>query len=95
LPGPPPGHIQSNSANTLVVSDCGYLSPADRDGQNYISLMTHSNGVASARRLCRRRPGETEASHGHPVFSPDGRWMLFNSRIGDRDNIFMADVQSI
>jgi Tol biopolymer transport system component len=57
--------------------------------------MTHSNGVASARRLCRRRPGETEASHGHPVFSPDGRWMLFNSRIGDRDNIFMADVQSI
>ncbi len=95
LPGPRPGHIQSNSANTLVVGDCGYLGPGDRDGQNYMSLMTHPNGAANVRRLCRRRPGETEASHGHPVFSPDDRWVLFNSRIGDRDNIFMADVQSI
>ena len=95
LPGPRPGHIQSNSANTLVVGDCGYLSSGDRDGQNYMSLMTHPNGAANVRRLCRRRPGETEASHGHPVFSPDDRWVLFNSRIGDRDNIFMADVQSI
>ncbi len=95
LPGLRPAHIQSNSANTLVVGDCGYLGPGDRDGQNYMSLMTNSNGVANVRRLCRRRPGETEQSHGHPVFSLDDRWVLFNSRIGDRDNIFMADVQSI
>jgi len=95
LPGPRPGHIQSNSTNTLVVGDCGYLSPTDRDGQNFISLMTNSNGLARVRRLCRRRPGPTEESHGHPVFSPDDRWVLFNSRIGDRDNVFMADVESI
>lgn len=95
LPGPRPGHIQSNSTNTLVVGDCGYLSPTDRDGQNFISLMTNSNGLANVRRLCRRHPGPTEESHGHPVFSPDDRWVLFNSRIGDRDNIFMAEVQSV
>jgi oligogalacturonide lyase len=95
LPGPRPGHIQSNSTNTLVVGDCGYLDPGDREGQNYMSLMTHSNGIAHVRRLCRRRPGDTQESHGHPVFSPDDRWVLFNSRIGDRDNIFMADVESI
>jgi oligogalacturonide lyase len=95
LPGPRPGHMQSNSTNTLVVGDCGYLSPSDRDGQNYMSLMTHSNGLAQVRRLCRRRPGDTQESHGHPVFSPDDRWVLFNSRIGDRENIFMADVGSI
>lgn len=95
LPGPRPGHIQSNSTNTLVVGDCGYLSPTDPDGQNFISLMTNSNGLANVRRLCRRHPGPTEESHGHPVFSPDDRWVLFNSRIADRDNIFMADVESI
>ncbi len=57
--------------------------------------MTHSNGRAHVRRLCRRQPGETQYSHGHPVFSGDSRWVLFNSRIGARENIFMADVESI
>jgi hypothetical protein len=95
LPGRRPGHIQSNSANTLVVGDCGYLSPEDRDGANYMSLITHSNGRAQVRRLCRRRPGETQYSHGHPVFSLDDRWVLFNSRIGNRESICMADVQSV
>jgi len=95
LPGPRPGHIQSNTANTLVVGDAGYLGPDDRDGRNFISLMTHANGRASVRRLCRRKPGDTQHSHGHPVFSLDDRWVLFNSRIGDRENIFMADVESI
>ncbi|MBI4875851.1 MAG: hypothetical protein HY822_14540 [Acidobacteria bacterium] len=95
LPGPRPGHIQSNTANTLVVGDAGNLGPDDREGRNFMSLMTHANGRASVRRLCRRKPGETQHSHGHPVFSLDDRWALFNSRIGDRENIFMADVESI
>jgi oligogalacturonide lyase len=95
LPGKRPGHIQSNTNNTLVVGDCGYLSPDDKDGDKYISLMTHANGQAQVRRLCRRQPGETEESHGHPVFSLDDRWVLYNSRIGPRDNIFIADVTSI
>jgi oligogalacturonide lyase len=95
LPGPRPGHIQSNSDNSLVVGDCGYLSPEDRDGARYMSLITHVNGRANVRRLCRRVPGETQESHGHPVFSGDDRWVLFNSRIGRREGIFMADVQSI
>ncbi len=95
LPGPRPGHIQSNTANTLVAGDRGYLSPDDRDGANFISLMTHADGRANVRRLCRYKPGDTQHSHGHPVFSLDDRWVLFNSRIGARENIFMADVHSI
>jgi hypothetical protein len=95
LPGPRPGHIQSNSSNTLVVGDSGYLSPQDKDGGKYVSLMTHANGRATVRRLCRYQVGGTQHSHGHPVFSLDDRWVLFNSRIGDRDNIFMADVESV
>ena len=95
LPGNRPGHIQSNTANTMVVGDCGYLGPADRDGANYMSLMTHSNGREQVRRLCRRAPGNTQFSHGHPVFSLDDRWVIFNSRIGARENIFIADVESL
>jgi oligogalacturonide lyase len=95
LPGPRPGHIQSNSDNTLIVGDRGFLSPEDKTGGSYMSLMTHSNGLAHLRRLCRHQPGNTQHSHGHPVFSPDDRWVIFNSRIGPKENIAMADVTSI
>jgi oligogalacturonide lyase len=95
LPGRRPGHIQSNTDNTMVVGDCGYLGPDDKDGANFMSVMTHVNGKEKVRRLCRRKPGPTQFSHGHPVFSLDDRWVIFNSRIGERENIFMADVESI
>lgn len=92
LPGRRPGHIQSNTANSLVVGDAGYLSPDDQQGGKYISLMTAPNGRVEVRRLCHYAVGETQHSHGHPVFSLDDRWVLFNSRVGPRDNIFMAEV---
>jgi oligogalacturonide lyase len=95
LPGRRPGHIQSNSDNTLVVGDCGYLGPDDQRGRNYMSLMTHANGQAHVRRLCRRVPGTTQHSHGHPIFSLDDKWVLYNSKIGDTHNIYMTDVESI
>lgn len=95
LPGPRPSHIQSNSDNTLVVGDCGYLGPDDKDGRYYMSLMTHAEGRARVRRLCRRVPGDSQYSHGHPVFSLDDKWVLYNSMIGKTHNIYMADVNSI
>ncbi len=95
LPGRRPGHMQSNTDNTLLVGDCGYLGPDDRDGGNYMSLMTHANGRAHVRRLARRVPGKTQHSHGHPVFSLDDRWVLYNSKIGETHNVYMADVKSI
>jgi oligogalacturonide lyase len=95
LPGPRPGHIQSNTDNTLVVGDRGYLSDDDKTGDNYMSLITHENGNERVRRLCRREPGDTQFSHGHPVFSLDDKWVVYNSRIGAKENIAMADVTSI
>lgn len=95
LPGLRPGHIQSNSNNTLIVGDRGFLSPTDKDGARFMSLMTHANGVATLRRLCQHQPGPTQYSHGHPVFSRDDQWVLFNSRLGAKENIAMADVTSV
>jgi oligogalacturonide lyase len=95
LPGRRPGHIQSNTDNTLIIGDKGHVSADDTTGGNYMSLMTHSNGREIVRRLCRRVPGPTQQSHGHPVFSWDDKWVIFNSRLGEREAISIADVTSI
>jgi len=47
------------------------------------------------RRLCRREPGDTQFSHGHPVFSHDDQWVIYNTRLGPKENIAMAEVTSI
>lgn len=39
--------------------------------------------------------GLTQASHGHPSFSPDDRWVVYNSDVEKCDNVYMADVQSL
>ncbi len=95
LPGPRPGHIQSNSDNSLCVGDRGFLSADDKTGSRYMSLMKHGNGIAYTRRLCQYQPGPTQFSHGHPVFSRDDQWVVFNSRLGPKENIAMADVTSL
>jgi oligogalacturonide lyase len=95
LPGPRPGHIQSNSDNSLVVGDRGFLSYEDKQGSFFMSLMTHGNGIANVKRLCRYVPGPTQYSHGHPIFSHDDKWVLFNSRLGTKENVAMAEVGSV
>ncbi len=96
LPGPRPGHIQSNSDNTLVVGDCGYLSADDPDGRAYMSIIRHVNGRGEVTRLCRHDTSWTsQQSHPHPIFSPDDRWALFTSDAGGSCNVYMADVTGL
>ncbi len=96
FPGRRPGHIQSNSDNSLVVGDGAYLSTEDKEGGKYIGLMTHANGRVQVRRLAwHGTSGLTQASHGHPSFSPDDRWVVYNSDVEKTDNVYMADVQSL
>lgn len=95
-PGRRPGHIQSNSDNSLLVGDGAYLNRDDREGRNYIGLMTHTNGRVKVRRLAWHGTSWlTQASHGHPSFSPDDRWVVYNSDVEKCDNVYMADVQSL
>jgi L-alanine-DL-glutamate epimerase-like enolase superfamily enzyme len=37
----------------------------------------------------------TQASHGHPSFSPDDRWVIYNSDAEKCDNVYMAEVHSL
>lgn len=94
--GPRPGHIQSNSDNSLLVGDRAYLGPDDKEGGQYLGLMTHVGGHVQVRRLAWHGTSwRTQASHGHPSFSPDDRWVVYNSDVEKCDNVYMADVESV
>ncbi len=96
LPGPRPGHIQSNSDNTLVIGDRGHLSDDDPEGGAFMSLIRHENGRGVVTRLCRHDTSwKTQISHPHPIFSPDDRWALYTSDAGGSCNVYMADVTSL
>lgn len=96
LPGPRPGHIQSNSDNTLVVGDRAYLSPDGTEGHAFMAVIRHVNGRGEVTRLCRHDTSwKTQPSHPHPIFSPDDRWVLFTSDAGGACNVYMADVTSL
>lgn len=96
LPGPRPGHIQSNSDNSLVIGDRGHLSHDDPEGGAYMALIRHSNGRGEVTRLCRHDTSwERQISHPHPIFSPDDRWVLYASDAGGACNVYMADVTGV
>ena len=91
-----PGHIQSNSDNSLCIGDSAFFNPKDNDGDKYLGLMTHGNGVVNIKRLAYHGSSWlTQESHPHPVFSPDDRYVMYNSDIEKRYNVYLADVTSI
>jgi len=88
-----PGHIQCNSDGSLGVADGAHLEPDDGDGRNWIGLSRYVGGRAIVHRLCRHdTSGKTQNSHGHPIFSPDDRWVLYTSDKGGTCNVYMAEV---
>jgi oligogalacturonide lyase len=96
FPASRPGHIQSNSDNSIVVGDGASLGPDDKEARKYIDLMTHLNGRVQIRRLAwHGTSGLTQASHGHPSFSPDDKWVIFSSDAEKSNNVYMAEVGSI
>jgi len=96
LPGPRPGHIQSNSDNTLVVGDRAHRSHDDPEGGAFMSLIRHEDGRGVVTRLCRHDTSwKTQISHPHPIFSPDDQWALFSSDAGGSGNVYMADLTSV
>jgi oligogalacturonide lyase len=91
-----PGHFQSNSDNSVCIGDCAYFNPKDDDGDKYLGLMTHGNGVVNMKRLAYHQSSwKTQESHPHPVFSPDDRWVMYNSDIEKKYNVYLADTHSI
>jgi len=97
LPGQRPGHIQSNSDNSVLIGDRGHVSADDKDGGAYMALITHRGGGEEVRRLCKHGTSwKTQWSHPHAVFSRDDRWVVYNSDAGGgKCNVYMAEVGSL
>ena len=96
FPGKRPGHIQSNSDNTVVIGDCGYLSQDDQDGGEYLALMKHVNGYVQVKRLAWHGTSwNTQESHPHPRFAADDRWVIYNSDVEKSHNVYMVDTHSV
>ena len=92
-----PGHISSNSDNTLIIGDGAYIGgPEDKEGRNFLGLMTHENGLVKARRLAWHGSSWlTQNSHPHPRFSTDDKWVIYNSDAEKCDNVYMVEVDSL
>ena len=91
-----PTHIQVARDETLAVGDGAFPREGFSEGRNFIGLIRYRDERAITTALCRHDTSwQTQHSHPHPVFSPDDRWVFFNSDRGGRANIYRAPVPAI
>ncbi len=91
--GPNPSHIQTSPDETLLVGDT-CLMPELPDGRNFMCLVRHEGERAIKQPLCRHDTSwVTQHSHPHPIFTPDGASVVFNSDRGGRSNVYLARAE--
>ena len=100
LPGKRSGHVQSNSDNTLIAADRyfpkkilpGEDPEAERDSRCMALNHPEGSGIR-VEKLCRRdNVGNTQLAHGHPIFSPDDRHVLYSSEEGGTSSAFQVEI---
>jgi oligogalacturonide lyase len=95
LPGRRSGHVQSNSNNTLIVSD-GYHPTPDFDlaeGQKSLSLHRIDGTNLGVERLCCSGTSwKTQWSHPHPIFSPNDKQVLFSAEVDGVNSVYLVEV---
>ena len=88
-----PSHIQIAGDETLGVGDHALPREGFSEGRNFIGLIRYQDERATVTALCRHDTSWlTQHSHPHPVFSPDDRFVYFNSDRGGRCNVYRALV---
>ncbi len=96
LPARRSGHIQSNSNNTLLVSDGYHPTPEFDYTEGQHSLALHrpdQEGNLSVERLCCSGTSwKTQASHPHPIFSPDDKQVLFSAETEGVNSVYLVDI---
>jgi len=101
---PPCSHLMSNHDGSLLVGDgAGQLGDVD-DKSGYAFepdpfLYLFDTRTRTHRRLCGHHTswkvydGNTQASHPHPSFSPDGTKVLFASDFEGELAVYLADLE--
>jgi len=90
--GAQPTHMQTSPDESLFVGD-GCNLPDVSDGRGMMALIRHEGDRAILQPLCRHDTSWlTQHSHPHPVFSPDGSSVLFNSDREGRSNVYLVRI---
>ena len=94
---PPCSHLMSNHDGSLVVGDGAPHSTGDIQlNDPFIWVFDIAADKQTA--VCRHDStwkvieGERQATHPHPSFSPDNRWVLFTSDKEGMPALYLAEV---
>lgn len=89
-----PGHVSVNYNETLGVGDRAMLTPDMKDSDRYVSLIEYNKEThkAEVSLLCAHDTSGKKSAHVHPVFTPDGKHIIFSSDKEGKLNIYMAEA---
>lgn len=92
-----PAHVSVNQDGTLGVGDRAELTAGMKDAGKMLSLIHYNSQThkAEVSLLCRHGASGRKSAHVHPVFTPDGKNIVFTSDMEGAINIYMvaADTQ--
>ncbi|MEA4865135.1 MAG: oligogalacturonate lyase family protein [Sphaerochaeta sp.] len=91
-----PGHISVGRNETLAVGDSAMLSRSMEGWQRYLSLVhyqadTHTAELAI---LCAHDTSGKKSAHVHPVFTPDGKRVIYSSDAEGMLNIYLVEADA-
>ncbi|MGN0907595.1 MAG: oligogalacturonate lyase family protein [Bullifex sp.] len=89
-----PGHVSVNVSGTLGCGDAGCIRKDTPHPERYLSLIRYDkeNHTANPEILCEHNTSGKKSAHVHPVFTPDGKNIVFSSDCEGKLNIYMAEV---
>lgn len=95
LPGMRAMHLQSRADRSFIVGDGCFPEPGGdyEPGNSTMALIRPRGGTASVEPLCRHDSKmDSQLAHPHPIFSPDGRQVLFNSVRAETASPYVVEV---
>ena len=89
-----PGHVSVNAAETLGVGDRAMLAADMKDSERYVSLIEYNKAdhQAEVSLLCAHDTSGKKSAHVHPVFTPDGKRVVYSSDKEGTLNIYMVEA---
>lgn len=89
-------HVSVGPDETLGVGDVACLKADMEDAQRYLSLIRYNatDHRAEVSILCAHDTSGKKSAHVHPVFTPDGKRILYSSDAEGQLNIYMVEADT-
>lgn len=89
-----PGHISVAGDESMGVGDTAMINRDMKDAKRYLSLIhyTKEDHKANLALLCAHDTSGKKSAHVHPVYTPDGKHIIFSSDKEGYLNIYMVEA---